>query len=354
MSILTRINEKKRRLDGFRPLPKAVLHKLHENMVIEWTYHSNAIEGNSLTLRETALVLREGMTIKGKSLREHFEAKNHESAIKELEDIVKKKQALSERVILRLHELVLENIEEEYAGRYRPGQVRIIGANFLPPHARKVPDLMADYVSRTQQNPEKMHPVLLAARAHHRFVWIHPFIDGNGRTGRLLMNMLLMQGGFPPAIILRNDRKKYYDALNQANEGKFDKIELLIGQAVERSLDLYLDACRAAGKQDEYVLLRELAHDFGMSQEYVSLLARRGRIDAYKESRNWLSTRRAVEEYLRSVKKRRRPGTRDSGGGEKYATTSSGILEECRGGGTGRPARRSIRSEWRNWQTRMP
>jgi Fic family protein len=300
LRLLQRIEEKKRLLDARRPLPHSILEKLHENIAIEWIYNSNAIEGNTLTLKETALVLREGMTIKGKSLREHFEVKNHEKAILFLEKIIQKKQPLSEKLIMDVHALVLQNIEEEFSGRYRPGQVRIVGANFTPPNALKVPKLMAGLFRWMQKDAESLHIVQLAAHAHHQFVWIHPFIDGNGRTGRLLMNLLLMQQGYPPAVILKNDRKKYYDGLNQANNGEYEKIELLIGQAVERSLDLYLDAC-GASFSEEYVSLRLLAEEFHLSQEYLSLLARRGKIDAWKERRNWLSSRSGVEKYLKSV-----------------------------------------------------
>lgn len=299
--LLTRIEEKKKRLDALRPLSKSVLKKLHENMVIEWTYNSNAIEGNTLTLRETALVLREGITINGKSLREHFEVKNHEKAIGLLEGVVKKKSRISEKIILDLHAMVLDGIEEEFVGRYRTGQVRIMGASFIPPNAMKVPDMMSKLVRTIKSNPEKLHLLELVARSHHRFVWIHPFIDGNGRTGRLLMNLMLMRKGYPPAVILKNDRKKYYSALDRANMGDYEKIELLIGQAIERSLDLYLDAVEKSSHESEYIPLRILSEECGISQEYLSLLARQGKIDAFKEERNWVSSRKSVEDYLGSL-----------------------------------------------------
>jgi len=292
-------------LGSFRPLSASVLHTLREQFSLEWTYHSNAIEGNTLSLRETQLVLQEGITIKGKSLREHFEAKNHEKAIKFLEQILVPKKTITEKDILRLHEYILEGIEEDFAGRYRNGQVRIAGTTFIPPNAQKVPDLMKSYSQKLRRKPKRTHLIQFSAWVHHHFVWIHPFFDGNGRTARLLMNILLMRDGYPPAIILRNDRKKYYDALERANHGDYKKMELIVGQAVERSLDIYLQTCGIAKKNDQYVLLSELAKEFPLSQEYLSLLARQGKIDAWKQSRNWYSTHKAVEDYVQSVGKKR-------------------------------------------------
>lgn len=199
--IIQRVLEKKQVLDSKRPLPKAVLRNLKESLSVEWTYNSNAIEGNSLSLRETQLVLREGMTIKGKSLREHFEAKNHEKAIEYLGEIVQLKYRLSEKDIFHIHSLVLNGIEEEFAGRYRNGQVRIVGANFIPPNYLKIDELMKELVAAINKNPEKTDLITLAAKTHHKFVCIHPFFDGNGRSARLIMNLLLMKYGFPPTEI---------------------------------------------------------------------------------------------------------------------------------------------------------
>lgn len=295
-NIIKRILEKKKLLDSFRPLPKAILKNLQEYFTLEWTYNSNAIEGNSLTLRETQLVLKEGITIKGKTLNEHLEAKNHEKAIEYLSKIVKSKYQLTESDILDIHALVLKDIEEDFAGRYRTGRVRIVGANFVPPNQMKVPDLMDNFVKFVNKNPGKLDVVSLCTVLHHKFVWIHPFFDGNGRTGRLIMNLWLMKHGYPPAVILKNDRKKYYDALNLANNGNYEKLTLLIAQTIERSLDMYLEACDT--KSDEYIPLSKLAKLFPYSQEYLSLLARQGKIDAFKQSRNWVSTKAAIEKYI--------------------------------------------------------
>ncbi len=300
--ILQRIQKKKEKLDQLRPLPASILKKLKYDLSLEWTYNSNAIEGNTLTLQETRLVLEEGITIKGKSLREHFEAKNHEKAITHLESLIQQKSNITEDHILQLHKLVLDGIEEDFAGRYRNGQVRIVGANFIPPSGHKVPELMKDFVEQIIKRKSKENLLELATFIHHRFVWIHPFFDGNGRTARLLMNLWLMRSGYPPAVILKNDRKKYYDALNKANNGDFKKIELLIAQAIERSLDMYLSVFYVQTEKEIYQPLSMLAPQTPYSAEYLGLLARRGLIDAYKEGRNWVSTQKSIDAYIESKK----------------------------------------------------
>lgn len=300
--ILKRIASKKQRLQALRPMPQAALKRLKSELSIEWTYNSNAIEGNTLSLQETRMVLEHGITIKGKNLREHFEAKNHEKAIHLVEALAKPNYSLKEEDIFSIHSLVLQNIESEFAGRYRNGQVRILGANFAPPNYLKVIALMKELVKYTNQNPDQIELVELISRFHHKFVWIHPFFDGNGRTARLLMNLLFMKYGYPPAIILKNNRKQYYRSLNLANNGDFAPFILLIAQALERSLDLYLESCGALGS-DDYVLLSTLAKKFPYSQEYLSLLARQGKIDAHKKARNWLATEKSVKNYLKNLKK---------------------------------------------------
>ncbi len=303
-NILQRIKEKKALLYKNRPLSKVILNRLTEQLNLEWTYNSNAIEGNSLTLRETKLLIEQGITIKGKSLREHFEAQNHQHAIEFLSKLVQKSSQITENIILNIQTLVLDRIEEDFKGRYRNGRVRIIGANFIPPNSRKVPELMKNLVTWTKKQMNLANPVTLATHFHHKFVWIHPFFDGNGRTGRLLMNLILMQAGFPPAIILKNDRFKYYEALNLANNGNYQKLELLVAQAVERSLDLHLEACGGYQSTEyDYISLRDLAKSTPFSQDYLSLLARQGKIDAFKESRNWVSNPKAISDYLQNKRK---------------------------------------------------
>ena len=304
-STFERLYDKLAILNKSRPLPPIALSKIKEVLSIEWTYNSNSIEGNTLTLRETQMVLQEGITIKGVSLREHFEAKNHENAINFLYNIINDDYVLRSIDILSLHASVLRSIEDDFAGRIRNGGVRISGANFIPPNASKVSNYLDELVHFVNTNPLQMNDIELAAIFHHKFVWIHPFFDGNGRTVRLAMNLLLMRKGFPPAIILKNDRKKYYDALNQANNGNYQKLILLMCQAVERTLNIYLNAL--PDNEEEYDTISNIVSEPSTyyGQEYISLLARQGKIDAYKEGRNWVTTRKAIEDYINNRQRKR-------------------------------------------------
>lgn len=300
---LERILQKKAELDKLRPIPTYALKSIKESMTIEWTYNSNSIEGNTLTLQETKMVIEEGSTIKGKSLREHFEAVNHQEAIEFIESLVSDSYILNEKDILNVHNLVLNKIEKDFAGRFRTSGVRISGANFIPPNALKIDDYITELIEWVNSSNENI--LIKSAIFHHRFVWIHPFFDGNGRTVRLLFNLLLMKEGFPPAIILKNDRKKYYDALNSANNGDYSKLLLLILQASERSLDIYLSSLN--NTYDNYRPISDIVEEEKLpyGQEYVSLLARKGKIDAFKEGRNWLTTKEAVLDYIENRERKR-------------------------------------------------
>jgi len=301
---IERLEEKKQLLDAKRPLAHVALERLREAINVEWTYNSNSIEGNTLTLNETRIVLEDGMTVKGKSMKEHLEITNHHDAIADLEKLVISDSPILEKEILHLHSLVMLRIEKDFAGRLRNGNVRIVGANFTPPNALKVPDMLTELIDFVNANEMVLSPIVLASVFHHRFVWIHPFFDGNGRTVRLVMNLLLMRKGYPPAIILKNDRKKYYDALNKANNGSYAKLVLLMVQAMERSLDIYLSLYP---ETEEYRPISNIVAESPMryGQEYVSLLARQGKIDAYKEGRNWHTTESAIKEYVLNRKRKR-------------------------------------------------
>jgi Fic family protein len=303
-ALLRRIAVKQERISQHRPLPQIALDKMRQNLLMEWTYHSNSIEGNTLTLQETRVVIEHGLTIGGKTLREHFEALNHHKAIAFIELLAKPEYRLHASDILQVHGLVLSHIEQDFAGRYRTGGVRITGANFTPPNALKVDALMNELIDWVNQEKTLPLPVK-ACIFHHRFVWIHPFFDGNGRTTRLLFNLLLMQHGFPPAIILQQDRKKYYDALNRANEGHYGKLLLLILQALERSLDLWL--AQLDDNQDEFRPISNIVEEAQLpyGQEYISLLVRQGKIAGHKEGKTWLTTNDAINAYLNDRKRKR-------------------------------------------------
>jgi Fic family protein len=201
-------------LDSRRPLPPHTLKTLHDHWVLEWTYNSNAIEGNTLTLKETKVVL-EGITIGGKSMREHFEVINHKEAIAYVETVIAGEEAFSERLIKAIHQLVLKNIDSANAGAYRHENVLIAGAEHRPPGFLHVPGQIADLVQAYHDFTG--HPIERAARLHVDFVKIHPFVDGNGRTARLLMNFDLMKSGFLPVIFQAADRLAYYEALDKAH-----------------------------------------------------------------------------------------------------------------------------------------
>lgn len=239
LSLLQAIDADKARLDAARPLPVYTLESLREKMVLEWTYNSNAIEGNTLTLRETKVVL-EGITVGGKSLREHFEATNHRDAIHYVEEIVANNEAISEWQIRNIHRLVLKGIDEKWAGRYREENVEIAGASTTPPDFLHLQTEMAALIDWRAEAGE-IHPIARAAELHTRFVKIHPFVDGNGRTGRLLLNFDLMKSGYPPAVIRKEDRLAYYDALDEACvSGDYTGITKLVAEATQRTLTTYL------------------------------------------------------------------------------------------------------------------
>lgn len=241
--VFEQINQKKALLDANRPLPKYTVKSLREKLLLEWTYNTNAIEGNTLTINETKVVL-EGITVGGKTLREHLEVLNHRDAIQFVEEIVQKGEPLTEWQIKNLHRLILKRIDDEYAGVYRDQQVFISGAKHIPPAPFLIKDEMEQLMAWYENaETKKLHPVVRGAMLHAVFVGIHPFIDGNGRTSRLLLNLELMKGGYPPIVIKVENRLAYYEALDKAHTQKEyeDFIMLVVGE-VEDSLELYLSA----------------------------------------------------------------------------------------------------------------
>ena len=226
------IDSLKNKLDAQRPLSPSIIKNLQEDLILRWTYHSNAIEGNTLTLLETKVVL-EGITVGGKALREHFEAINHRNAIYYVEDIIKKEEPFSEWQIRNIHQLILKNIDDENAGRYRQQNVLISGATNTPPDYTLLNDKMAQFIDWYNTEADLIHPIARAAKVHADFVGIHPFIDGNGRTSRLLMNLELMKAGYPPCVITVENRLAYYEALDQWMAfGKTESFNQLITDAV--------------------------------------------------------------------------------------------------------------------------
>lgn len=236
-SILDRIDRKKAELDTRRPLTAGETERLNEEFIVEYTYNSNAIEGNTLTLRETDLVLR-GLTIDRKPLKDHMEAVGHKEAFDYVSELVKDNVPLSESIIKQIHFLVLADKKDD-RGVYRRVPVRIMGAQHEPVQPYliepKMEQLLRDYSESTE------HIVTKLARFHIEFEGIHPFIDGNGRTGRLLVNLELMKAGYPPIDIKFADRMAYYDAFD-AYYVKHDlsAMENLFAGYIESRLDTYL------------------------------------------------------------------------------------------------------------------
>ena len=236
------IDEKKRKIKEKRPLPDKTVESIREKLMLDWTYNSNAIEGNTLTLSETKVVLEDGITIGGKTLKEHLEVVNHKNAILYIEDIVKEKEPLSERQIKNIHNLILKGIDDENAGVYRDQKVVISGAEHKPPEPFNIKPKMENLIEWYKNEGQELHVVERAARLHTDLVKIHPFIDGNGRTARLLLNFELMKNGYPPVIIRNEDRVSYYESLDKAHTtDDYSDFIKIIKETLNRSLDLYLE-----------------------------------------------------------------------------------------------------------------
>jgi Fic family protein len=295
-----RIAEKQAALAARRPLSPHTLRRIHADLQVRLTFHSNAIEGNTLSLRETQLVVEHGLTIGGHTLAEHLEATNHAAAVRALLAIADAGTPLSEATILELHRLVTDRLLDE-AGAWRRGAVSIRGSALQPPPAARVPALMAEWLAWLDGPGQAYGPVERAAIAHHGFVAVHPFGDGNGRTGRLLLNLLLLRAGYPPALLLQEWRLGYLEALSQADRGRYGPLLNLIGRAVEIGLDLYLEACDAAPPQEELLPLSALAAGSELSAEYLALLIRKGRLEGSKRGGRWHSTRAALDRYIAEV-----------------------------------------------------
>ena len=234
------VDKLKEMLDKKRPLSKETIKSLKESVNLEWTYNSNGIEGNTLTLRETQVVL-EGITVGGKSIKEHLEAINHEKAILYLDEIVKDENPITEWNIKNIHQLILKDIDNENAGRYRKENVTIKGAIHIPPDYLKIPELMEKLIL-TYNTWSGYHPIVRASLLHGELVKIHPFIDGNGRTSRLLMNLDLMNSGYNPVIIKKESRLKYYEALDKAHTtGNYTDFVKLVTKLEVEMLKKYLE-----------------------------------------------------------------------------------------------------------------
>lgn len=240
--LLSKITALKQQLDAARPFSQAILDNLEKWFAVELTYSSNAIEGNTLTRLETALVLDTGITIGGKPMKDHLEATNHQAALHYLKNLANHTR-IDLDDILELHLLILKGIDDTNAGVIRHVPVRIAGSAVILPNPMKVPQLLDEMMTWMHTNQDD--PVTFSALAHYKLVTIHPFVDGNGRTARLLMNLILMQHGYPPAIISPKDRLAYIKSLEKAQlGGSLEDYLQLIYQAAHKSLQIYLKAIR--------------------------------------------------------------------------------------------------------------
>ena len=238
-NVILEVDYKKEKLAAMRPLTAGEVERLRDEFMIEFTYNSNAIEGNTLTLKETAMAL-EGMTIDKKPLKDHLEAVGHRDAFLYVQDIAKKDMPLSESVIKNIHSLVLMNRPED-KGVYRRIPVRIMGAFTEPVQPYLIEPKMTELLQSDNERKGAIHDIERIARFHLEFEGIHPFIDGNGRTGRLLMNLDLIRNGFPPINVKFTDRKRYYDAFDAyyKEDDAMPMIEL-IAEYINERLDEYL------------------------------------------------------------------------------------------------------------------
>ncbi len=242
--LLEQVDDLKRCLDSFRPLNPIQLKGLEHVFDIQYTHESTKIEGNSLTLSETALVIEKGITVKGKPLKDHVEVVNHQKALEYVKSIAVPDYQLNENDVLKIHDLVLQGIDHHNAGRYRHERVIISGSRHIPPNPLKLYDLMKLYFEEYGKNIRELHPVFLAIKMHEKLVRIHPFIDGNGRTARLIMNLILIKNDYLVVNILGDAEKRdaYCDALEKSHiEGNSVDFQIIVLNELKRSFFDYLD-----------------------------------------------------------------------------------------------------------------
>ena len=296
-TLYDRIIEKKIRIDKYQPLHPDLEKQIRQERRVEYIHSSNAIEGNTLTLGETAKAIN-GETINGKTIREYFEAYNHPAAIDYIEEQSKTKKPITEETIKRIHTLLMDRLLHE-PGAYRTGAARIAGANIMPPKSPEIPEKIIELLKWLNENPYEYPPIELSARFMHRFLVIHPFQDGNGRTARLLMNLVLMKNGYPVLTnISIRDRKKYLSALREADNGDTKPLVNLVAMSVEDNLTKHIIAV----EEIETLSLREASEQSPYSADYLGLRARDGSLGAYKDGRNWRTTREDLAQYIEQNK----------------------------------------------------
>ncbi|PSB15022.1 Fic family protein [Phormidesmis priestleyi ULC007] len=263
---LEHLDRLKAMLDLFRPLNGEIVAELKQRYDVRFTYHSNAIEGNTLSLRETALVLERGITIAGKSLKEHLEVIGHEQAINYIESFAKADAVIDEWELRQIHSLILRQIDPEMAGRFRRLDVKAAGTEYVYPPHYQVQALMISFVQwLNSQEALSLHPIVYASEAHLRLVTIHPFQDGNGRLARLLMNLLLIRSGFPITVITNQQRSDYIDAIVQAQADRgTEALFILVANAAQEALieSLSVVATAASSRGQGQGFFEQIIHYF--------------------------------------------------------------------------------------------
>lgn len=239
----SRVDKLLERVSQSRPLTSGELARLRDEFLVDFTYNSNAIEGSTLTLQETALILNEGITIAEKPLKEHLEAIGHKDAFFYIEELVKEKLPLTEKNIKNIHSLILMDKPLD-RGVYRRIPVRIMGADNVPPEPWEIPKKMEDLLFKHTEMISTLHPIERISLFHLQFEQIHPFIDGNGRMGRMLINLELMKAGYPVINVKFSDRRKYYECFASYYqtggnpEGMISLIENYLIEALEDYLKI--------------------------------------------------------------------------------------------------------------------
>jgi fido (protein-threonine AMPylation protein) len=300
-----RIAERRKRLDEQRPLAPSVVRSVRDDLRILLTYHSNAIEGNTLDESETQMVIEHGITIGGHTVKEHLEAINHAEAITLLYQLAERGSVITHADVLQLHALITAKLLPS-AGQYRDGPVSIRGSRHIPPPWQRIPELMNIWLAWPDGEGLDYPPIVRAALAHEAFLNIHPFYDGNGRVARLLLNLQLMRDGYPTVLIQRSVRETYIRALEAAHFGNYQALVTLVGQAVDAGLSLWLDACERA-PEDYKLPAREVAAASGMDAAYLSWLLRNQRVDGTKVGGRWYTSEAAVRRYRDEVARRVNP-----------------------------------------------
>ena len=291
VELLAKIDTLKDELDSLRPIPMDRMARVLQKLRLDWNYHSNSMEGNTLTMTETRAFLLYGITAKGKPFRDYIEMRGHNEALKKLEEVVHKDLRLTERVIKDFHKMILVEPFQDEIAEINPGEYKTFSNYLYSPQGERidfeppeeVPRLMNELVnwtnnhlfseelSRKGQRKYHFHPVLVACYFHLRFIRIHPFGDGNGRMGRILMNMILMIKGYMPAVVRLENREDYYNALNQSDTNNIEPLATFIAEQLIDSLEMTIRGAKGESIEDVDDWQKELSLlQLAMQQKDVS------------------------------------------------------------------------------------